>query len=88
MADLLNVGAAPLRLRRFLEQADTLLHYTELLRDLRAFQHEQGALYTAVRDFFNMMVNADIDLAEVRRFINDWRTLTAGADGDGESPLG
>jgi hypothetical protein len=76
IGDLLNTGAAPLRLRRFLEQAGALVSYTELLHTLRAFQHEQGALFLQVRDFFNSMVNTGTDLAEVKRFINDWRTLT------------
>jgi hypothetical protein len=29
-----------------------------------------------VRDFFNSMVNTGTDLAEVKRFISDWRILT------------
>ena len=73
--ELLNTGAAPVRLRRFLEQATPLVDYTTLLRELREFQHAHGAQYSALRDFFNTVVNLDSDLSEVRRFLSDWRTL-------------
>ncbi len=76
ISDLLNMGAAPVRLRRFLEQAEVLPTYTGLLQDLRRFQHEQGTLFLQMRDFFNSMVNTEVDLTEVRRFISDWRTVT------------
>src|SRR5260370_7292779 len=33
-------------------------------------------MFLTVRDFFSSMVNAEVDLPELRRFISDWRALT------------
>jgi hypothetical protein len=63
------------RLPRFHEQANTLVTYVTILQTITAFQRDHGADYTVMRDFFNQMVYADSDLREVRRFIDDWRTV-------------
>ncbi|HEX8597261.1 MAG TPA: BREX system P-loop protein BrxC [Chloroflexia bacterium] len=75
LTELFNMSAPAGRLPRFLEQADRLLEYMELMDRLKGFQREQGALFPQVRDFFNSMVNAETALPEVNAFISDWRTL-------------
>lgn len=74
--DLRGSATASVRLARYLEQADRLREYAELVEALGRFRDEQGALFTQVRDFYNSMVNASVDLAPLRRFIGDYRTLT------------
>lgn len=64
------------RLALFLRQWQTLLDHTVLLQDLGEFKQAHGADYVTVREFFNTMVNADLNLSEVRSFINDWRAVT------------
>ncbi|HSH83344.1 MAG TPA: hypothetical protein VLA19_32835 [Herpetosiphonaceae bacterium] len=76
VGDLLNNATVNARLPRFLEQADTVLHYTELLQQLAEFRRSHGAEYGSVRDFFNRMLHLDADQPELRRFIDDWRMLT------------
>jgi hypothetical protein len=74
--ELLNSAVPSVRLTQFQEQWETLLHYRELLQQLTAFQREHGAEFLTVRDFFNNMVNADVNISELRRFILDWREVT------------
>ncbi|MCC6629583.1 MAG: BREX system P-loop protein BrxC [Chloroflexi bacterium] len=76
VGELLEIASPPARLRRFLDQADALLQFNDALTTVSDFQREHGARYGEVRDFFNRMVNAEVDLPELRRFIADWRTLT------------
>jgi hypothetical protein len=77
VAELLNTATPAVRLPRFLEQAETLSQYMDTLQALTEFRRDQSSLYLTLRDFFNRVVNAEIDLPEVRRFIGDWRTVTA-----------
>jgi hypothetical protein len=76
VTELLNMGTPATRLPRFLEQADRVLEYVELLQSLKGFQREHGGAFPQMRDFFTSMVNAETGLAEVHTFISDWRTLT------------
>src|SRR5260370_37151189 len=76
VTELPNSAAPSIRLPQFEERWETLLQYTQLLRDLVIFQREHGTAFLTVRDFFSSMVNAEIDLPELRRFISDWRALT------------
>jgi hypothetical protein len=73
--ELLNSGAPAVRLALFLEQADRLRGFVEQLRGLEAFQREQGSRWLQVRDFYNRMVNAAVDLPALRRFLDDYRTV-------------
>jgi hypothetical protein len=73
--ELLNSGALAVRLALFLEQADRLRDFAEQLRALETFQREQGSRWTEVRDFYNRMVNAAVDLPALRRFLDDYRTV-------------
>lgn len=75
VGELLNNANSGARLPRFREQADMLVAYVTMLQTIAAFQHDHGALYSAMRDFFNQMVYADSALTIVRRFIDDWRTV-------------
>ena len=74
--ELVNSGAVAARLAHFLEQADRLRGFVEQLRSLEAFQRDQGSLWSQVRDFNNRMVNAAVDLPALRRFLEDYRTVT------------
>jgi len=76
VSELLDSATPSVRLPHFLEQRETLLQYTQKLHDLVMFQREHGNEFLAVRDFFSSMVNAEVDLPELRRFISDWRALT------------
>jgi hypothetical protein len=75
--ELLNSAVPSVRLTQFQEQWETLLHYTDVLQQLSEFQREHGTEFLTVRDFFNNMVNADVNLPELRRFIQDWRAVSA-----------
>src|SRR5260370_23998406 len=77
VSELLNSAAPSIRLPQFEERRETLLHYTQLLHDLVIFQREHGTMFLTVRDFFSSMVNAEVDLPELRRFISDWRALAS-----------
>ena len=74
--DLLNSAVPSVRLPLFQERWETLLHFTQLLQRIIIFQREHGTEFPTARDFFNSMVNAEVDLPELRRFIDDWRTVT------------
>src|SRR5947209_7644369 len=74
--ELLDSATPSVRLPHFQEQWETLLQYTQLLQELVIFQREHGTQFLTVRDFFSSMVNAEIDLPELRRFISDWRAVT------------
>ncbi len=76
VSELLDSATPSVRLPHFQEQWETLLQYTQKLHDLVMFQREHGNDFLAVRDFFSSMVNAEVDLPELRRFISDWRALT------------
>ncbi|MCZ7570456.1 MAG: BREX system P-loop protein BrxC [Ardenticatenaceae bacterium] len=76
VSELRSMAAPQLRLPTFLEQADRLLHYHETLRELTAFKNEHGATYSKVRDFYNKMIYASVDLPEVRQFVNDFRVVS------------
>jgi hypothetical protein len=74
--ELLNTGAGPGRLLAFQNQGETLHRFTQSLAALELFRSEQSDRFQAVRDFFTSMVNAGADLAAVRTFVEDYRTLT------------
>jgi hypothetical protein len=74
--ELLNTPNATRRLQSFRSQVDRLGGYTQQLQNLDAFHHTHGQRYQEVRDFFNRMLNAGVDLPELRHFIDDWRTLS------------
>ena len=46
-----------------------------MLDRLEQFRSEQDARFRSMRDFYNSMVNANADLAEVRTFLRDYRTV-------------
>ena len=71
----MNNPAQNVRLVAFRDQADRLVAYATALDALTTFQREQGATFTQVRDFYNRMVNASVDLADLRRFLEDWRAV-------------
>jgi hypothetical protein len=73
--EMLDNSVAPTRLRRFLEQAETLTEYLALLDRLEMFQREQARRFATLRDFFQGMINAPLDVPELRTFIGDWSTL-------------
>jgi hypothetical protein len=73
--ELLDNALPQVRLPRFLAEAEVLLRHTDLLGSLTAFRREQGATFLQVRDFFQGIVYAEIDLPEVRTFIADWKTV-------------
>lgn len=75
VTELINNPAQNVRLVAFRDQADRLLVYATALDALTTFQREQGATFTQVRDFYNRMVNASVDLADLRRFLEDWRAV-------------
>ncbi|MFQ5342150.1 MAG: BREX system P-loop protein BrxC [Anaerolineae bacterium] len=76
VSELLNSGVPARRLPTFLEQADRLVAYSKQLQDLLQFRTDHGRTFTDVRDLFNQMVYAGVDLPEVDRFIDDWQTVT------------
>lgn len=73
--ELLQTAAAPVRLRLFLEQAERVAAFEALVARLKAFRAQHSATYLEMRDFFNVMVNAETGLPAVTQFINDWRAL-------------
>lgn len=75
VGELVNNPAQNVRLAAFRDQADRLVAYATTLDALTTFQREQGATFTQVRDFYNRMVNASVDLADLRRFLEDWRAV-------------
>jgi hypothetical protein len=76
VSDLLNSAVPSVRLPLFQETWETLMHFAQRLQNIMIFQREHGSEFLTVRDFFNTMVNAEIDLADMRRFIDDWHTVT------------
>ena len=76
VTELINNPAQNVRLVSFRDQADRLVEYATALDALAIFQREQGSTFTRVRDFYNGMVNAAVDLADLRRFLEDWRAVT------------
>ena len=75
--ELLNNNLPQARLPRFLEQAETLQTYTETLEKLVEFRKARSTEFAAVREFFQNMLNAELALPELRRFISDYRTLNS-----------
>lgn len=76
VTELINNPAQNVRLVAFRDQAARVVDYATALDALASFQREQGAAFTEMRDFYNRMVNAAVDLADLRRFIEDWRAVT------------
>ncbi len=75
VGELVNNPAQNVRLVAFRDQADRLVAYATALDALATFQREQGATFTQGRDFYNRMVNASVDLADLRHFLEDWRAV-------------
>jgi hypothetical protein len=75
VSELLDTAVPSVRLPLFHEQWETLQEYKQELDDLTRFQHQHGTAYQTMRDFFTLMVNADVDLPQLRRFISDWRAV-------------
>jgi hypothetical protein len=73
--ELLDTAVPSVRLPLFQEQWETLQEYIQLLDNLTNFQRQHGSMYQTMRDFFSLMVNAGVDLPELRRFISDWRAV-------------
>jgi hypothetical protein len=73
--ELLNIGAAERRLIAYRDQTELLQRFIELLDRLERFRNEQDARFRAMRDFYHSMVNASADLADVRAFLRDYRTV-------------
>ena len=64
-----------MRLAALRDQANRLVVYATDLEALSAFQREQGVAFSQMRDFYHRMVNASVDLADLRRFVEDWRVV-------------
>jgi hypothetical protein len=75
LAEIRNATTQATRLPAFLNRADALLQYRELLDRLEDFQREQAAEYQSLRDYYNGMRAANPDIAQVSRFVEDWRAL-------------
>jgi len=75
--ELLNNATPQARLPRFLEQADKLLEYVQLLEQLVEFRQAHSDEFRDMRDYFQNVVNAETNLPEVNRFIADFRTLNS-----------
>ena len=73
--ELLDTAVPSVRLPLFQEQWETLQEYIQVLDNLTNFQRQHGSMYQTMRDFFSLMVNAGVDLPELRRFISDWRAV-------------
>ncbi len=76
VSELLDSAAPSVRLPQFHEQWETLQEYTQVLDNLTIFQRQHSAEFLTMRDFFSSMVNAEVDLPELRHFISDWRAVT------------
>jgi hypothetical protein len=75
VGELLDTAVPSVRLPLFQEQWETLQEYIQVLDNLTNFQRQHGSMYQTMRDFFSLMVNAGVDLPELRRFISDWRAV-------------
>jgi len=73
--ELAGASAVVGRLRIFHERHQDLGGYVALLDALEAFRREHGAAFGTLRDFFNRMVNANLEVPALRAFVEDWRTL-------------
>src|SRR5205823_642568 len=51
VTELLNNAAQQARLPRFREQAETLINYHEILRELTEFKRDHGATFISIREF-------------------------------------
>ncbi len=47
----------------------------ELLERLEAFQTRSGQAFVRLRDYFNQMINANLNLPALQTFLADWNTL-------------
>lgn len=76
VTELLNLSTPTARLPRLMDTANQLLQYRQRLGEVQTFRREHEAKFLAVRTFFHQIVNAEVDLPAVRRFIQDWRALS------------
>jgi len=74
--DLAGVTAPTVRLQRFLEQTEALRDWATLVEGLENFRREHGSEFGALRDDANRMLYLDVPVPELRRFLQDWQTLT------------
>ncbi|MCP4166383.1 MAG: BREX system P-loop protein BrxC [Chloroflexi bacterium] len=73
--DILNTGAVSVRLATFMEQAERLRDYVDLLQALTQFKDEHGNQFSQMRNFYQSMVNVTADITPLRQFIQDYRTV-------------
>lgn len=73
--ELLNIGAAERRLIAYRDQQPVLQRFLALLDQLEQFRNEQDSRFRDMRNFYTSMVNANAELAEVRAFLRDYRTV-------------
>lgn len=74
--ELVNTTAQVQRLRAFHEQAETLRGYCTLLDNLETFRKTLGEQFTQARDFYNRMLNANLEIPALRTFLDGWRVVT------------
>ncbi|MCL4509264.1 MAG: BREX system P-loop protein BrxC [Chloroflexi bacterium] len=74
--DLASVTAPAVRLQRFLGEREALRDWAALVDELETFRREHGAEFGGIRDDANRMLYLDVPVPELRRFIEDWRTLS------------
>jgi len=77
LADELASTSAPVqRLRLFHERAETMQTYCTLLDTLETFRKTQGARFAELRDFYNRMLNVNLEIPALRAFLEGWRVLS------------
>lgn len=74
--ELVNTGAQIRRLRAFHEQAETLRGYCALLDGLDTFRKTLGGQFAELRDFYNRMLNGNLEVPALRTFLDGWRVVT------------
>ncbi|NWJ96922.1 MAG: BREX system P-loop protein BrxC [Chloroflexi bacterium] len=74
--ELLSNSSHQARLPRFLEQADKLLGYVQLLEQLVEFRQIHSTAFKEMHNYSQNLIYAETGLPEVRRFITDYNTLT------------
>lgn len=75
VTEMLNSPLPAQRLRLFQDEADRLRGFVAMIGRVDHFRQEQSARFVEVRDFYNSMVNAGVEIPALRRFLTDYRTL-------------
>lgn len=76
IAELMANAVPSGRLRQFMDSWQAVLAHKQLLDNLARYQQEHGPAYGNVRDFYNQMVNVQLPVSAIQRFIADWQTVT------------